>query len=204
MRRRRRRPDGRTCTMTARRPPLSIRDEDVSTTAAAGIKPVSSRWSHTTRTYTAAVAAAAAGHGWYDRVVPPKPRRVVKAPARHHGRRQGISRATHGGTRARKFASSSPTRRARTPVVYLFIYFVRITRNDSGARRRQHAERTWHGSFVAHRDARFFEFVYRTGAFQFIPSAPAAWAEYFRFGIPPLQCASRTSSVHRRGPQRTR
>lgn len=68
---------GRTCTMTARAD-HSIR---MYRRRPPGIKPVSSRWSH------------GLVHG-----LPPKPRRVVKAPARHNHRRGLSTRPTHTHT----------------------------------------------------------------------------------------------------------
>lgn len=97
-----------------------------------------------THTYT----AAAAGHGWYDRVVPPKPRRVVKAPARHHGRRRrGISRATHG---TRAYASSHLHLRTRRAVLQSCIYSFALY----GQRKSIPARR--------YRQLRFFKFVSTT------------------------------------------
>jgi len=67
----------RTCTMTARAEDHSIRMYR----RPPGIKPVSSRWSH-----------------GLVRGLPPKPRRVVKAPARHNRRRGLSTRPTHTHT----------------------------------------------------------------------------------------------------------
>lgn len=147
---------GRTCTMTARRPPLSIRDgyEDVST-AAAGIKPVSSRWSHT---YTGV-------HGGGTRVV--QSRGTSQAAACCEGACEtprppprGISRATHAvRTQVRIFISD--TTRRRPPVVYLCYSLCTGRRKSIPAAHT--ADNTPNvrsrGSFVVYRDTRLFKFT---------------------------------------------